>query len=162
MKIKLIATTLMLTLFIAGCAEQTPQPTLEPTTATEAPVLPTETQIPATETTAPATATSAPLATEAPVVSDGLSFTNDVLPIFQATCTECHGVKQIKEGLDLTTYEATIAGSFNGPVITPGNADDSYLVHQIIDGEMPKRGTKLTAEQIQIITDWVNQGALNN
>ena len=55
-----------------------------------------------------------------------------------------------------------MAGSFNGTVITPGNAEDSFLVQQLLDGEMPKRGPKLTLEQIQIIINWVNAGALNN
>jgi mono/diheme cytochrome c family protein len=161
MTAKLSIPTILLTLFISACATATPQATPQPVAATETSPPPTETQIPPTETSDPAT--EAPIvATEPPVASGGVSFTNDVLPIFLATCGDCHGVKEVKEGLDLTTYEGTIAGSFNGTVITPGNANDSYLVHQIIDGEMPKRGTRLTDEQIQIITDWVNQGALNN
>jgi len=32
----------------------------------------------------------------------------------------------------------------------------------IAKNEMPKRGPQLTPPQIQLITDWVNQGALNN
>ena len=55
-----------------------------------------------------------------------------------------------------------MAGSFNGVVVIPGNAADSFLVQQLINGEMPKRGPKLTDEQIQIISDWINAGALNN
>lgn len=161
MKTRLLIATILLTLFISACASATPQATPEPATATETLSFPTETQIPSTETSAPATETP-PAATEPPASSGGVSFTNDVLPIFLASCGQCHGVREVKEGLDLTTYEGTMAGSFNGTVITPGNANDSYLVHQIVDGEMPKRGTKLTEEQIQIITDWVNQGALNN
>jgi hypothetical protein len=47
-------------------------------------------------------------------------------------------------------------------VITAGNADDSYLVHQLLEGEMPKRGPRLADDQIQIIVDWINQGAINN
>jgi mono/diheme cytochrome c family protein len=161
MKIRFSITIIILSLFISACAEATPQATLQPVAATETSLPPTETQIPSTETSAPATDTPV-AATEPPVTSGGVSFTNDVLPIFVATCGQCHGVREIKEGLDLTTYEGTMAGSFNGPVITAGNANDSYLVQQVIDGEMPKRGPKLTAEQIQIVTDWVNQGALNN
>jgi mono/diheme cytochrome c family protein len=161
MKTRLLIATILLTLFISACASATPQATPEPATATETLSFPTETQIPSTETSAPATETP-PAATEPPASSGGVSFTNDVLPIFLASCGQCHGVREVKEGLDLTTYEGTMAGSFNGTVITPGNANDSYLIHQIVDGEMPKRGTKLTDEQIQIITDWVNQGALNN
>jgi len=98
--------------------------------------------------------------TEAPAVS--VSFANDVMPILQTSCVECHGVRQIKEGLDLQTYESLMAGSFNGPVIIPGNGGESLLVQLVIQGEMPNRGPKLTVEQIQIITDWINAGALNN
>jgi hypothetical protein len=85
-----------------------------------------------------------------------------VLPILENSCNKCHGVEQIKEGLDMRTYETLMAGSFNGTVITPGNAEDSFLVQQLLDGEMPKRGPKLTHDQIQIIINWINAGALNN
>jgi mono/diheme cytochrome c family protein len=84
------------------------------------------------------------------------------MPILNASCVKCHGVEQVKEGLDMTSYAVLMAGSFNGPVIAPGDAANSFLVQQVVEGEMPKRGPKLTAEQIQIISDWVNQGALNN
>lgn len=111
---------------------------------------------PATDTVAPPT----DLPTQAPPA--GISFANDVMPIFNASCVKCHGVEQVKEGLDMTSYAVLMAGSFNGPVITPGDAENSFLVQQVVEGEMPKRGPKLTAEQIQTISDWVNQGALNN
>lgn len=62
----------------------------------------------------------------------------------------------------MRTYETLMAGSFNGNVIIPGNAVDSFLIQKIIEGEMPKRGPKLSSEQIQIIVDWVNSGAINN
>jgi mono/diheme cytochrome c family protein len=155
---RLAATIFLLTLFISACASPA---TPAPATATETLIVPTDTSIPATETSAPAT--EVPTATEPSTTSTGdVSFANDVLPIFQATCVKCHGGEDLKEGLDLTTYDGLIAGSFNGAVITAGNADDSYLVHQLLEGEMPKRGPRLADEQIQIIVDWINQGAINN
>lgn len=163
MKQRLAATTILLTLFLSACATAaTPQATPEPATATESVPTLTETSAPVTDTSVPAT--EAPtIATEPPAADNGdVSFTNDVLPIFQVSCASCHGGREIKEGLDLTTYEGTLAGSFNGTVITPGNADDSYLVHQLIEGEMPKRGPRLADDQIQMIVDWINQGAINN
>lgn len=158
--ILLILTLLTLTL-LSACGTQTTQTPLEPATATEAPVQPT--QAPASTDTPLPTSTTAPAtdaATEEPAA--GVSFTNDVLPIFSNSCARCHGVEQIKEGLDLTSYETVMTGSFNGTVVTPGNPTDSYLLQQVINGEMPNRGPKLTAEQIQIITDWINAGAPNN
>jgi hypothetical protein len=53
-------------------------------------------------------------------------------------------------------------GSDNGPVVTPGNADNSLLVELLLNQKMPKRGPKFTPAQIQIIIDWINQGALDN
>ncbi len=159
---RLIAITFLLTLLISACAtEGTFQATPVPATATEALIVPTDTSIPATETAVPAT--EAPAATEPPITSNGdVSFVNDVLPIFQASCVKCHGGEQLKEGLDLTTYDGIIAGSLNGAVMTPGNADDSYIVHQMLEGEMPKRAPRLADDQIQIIVDWINEGAINN
>ena len=55
-----------------------------------------------------------------------------------------------------------MAGSENGPVVTPGNALKSLLVELVSNGKMPKRGDKLTAAEIQLLTDWVNAGANDN
>jgi hypothetical protein len=84
------------------------------------------------------------------------------MPILANSCNECHGGKQIKEGLDMRTYDSLMAGSFNGAVIVAGNSADSFLVQQVVNGKMPKRGPKLTPGQIKIISDWINAGALNN
>lgn len=127
----------------------------EATQATEAPTA-TETAVPATE---------APTATEIATTestSAGVSFANDIKPIFDARCIKCHGVEQTKEGLDMQTYENIFAGSRNGSIIEPGNSADSLLVQLIVEGEMPNRGEPVTPEELQLIIDWVDQGALNN
>ncbi len=94
--------------------------------------------------------------------SAAVGFSEDVLPIFVESCNDCHGAKQTKAGLDLTTYESLMAGSSNGAVILAGNSAESILVQQVVDGEMPKHGDKLTPEQIQIIRQWVDAGASND
>jgi mono/diheme cytochrome c family protein len=158
MNSKLSTTIILFALIVSACGAQTPQATPQPATATQSLPSPTDAQAPAAGTSVPTTE----LPTDAAPANTSISFTNDVAPIFEATCNKCHGVEQVKEGLDLTTYERVMAGSFNGAVIIPGNANESYLVQQVIEGEMPKRGPGLTDQQIQIIADWVNQGALNN
>jgi hypothetical protein len=50
----------------------------------------------------------------------------------------------------------------NGPVIEPGDPDNSYLVELIVKGEMPKRGDPLSPDQIEIITAWIEAGAPEN
>ena len=157
-----------LTFLITACGGQATHASRPPgpATATEAVTRPTHPAAAPTNPLVPLpiaidTPTSAAeVSIETPVAS--VSFINDVLPIFENSCNKCHGVEQVKEGLDMRTYETLMAGSFNGTVITPGNAEDSFLVQQLLDGEMPKRGPKLTLEQIQIIINWVNAGALNN
>jgi len=84
------------------------------------------------------------------------------MPIFENRCNKCHGIDQVKEGLDMRTYETLMAGSKNGAVLVPGNSADSFLIQQVVKGKMPKRGPKLTPEQIKVISDWINAGALNN
>ena len=66
------------------------------------------------------------------------------------------------KNLNMETYESLMKGSQNGPVIIPGSARESLLAQKISKGQMPKRGPKLTSEQIQIIIDWINAGAQNN
>jgi hypothetical protein len=159
---QLIFSLTLLILVVAGCGGQPTQTPPEAAVPTQAVPQPTPPAMPAnipTDTAAPAADTSTP-ATEAPVSS--VSFANDVMPIFENSCNKCHGVEQVKEGLDMSTYEGLMTGSFNGPVLVAGNSVDSFLVQQVTKGEMPKRGPKLTPEQIQVISDWIDSGALNN
>jgi len=60
------------------------------------------------------------------------------------------------------TYADILAGSDNGPVVTPADAANSLLAELVSTQKMPKRGPKLTPPQVQVIIDWINQGALDN
>jgi mono/diheme cytochrome c family protein len=97
-----------------------------------------------------------------------VSFARDVLPIFQRRCVKCHGGekpeggRRIEEGLILMSHTEVLAGSWNGPVVKPGNAAESYLVKQITSGEMPKKEPDLLPAEIRIISAWVDAGAPNN
>jgi len=144
--------------------------------ATEAPAsAPTEASVPATEaptippvdTAIVPTNTTQPQPTEAPTTdpgaqTGGISFTNDIAPLLQSRCGNCHGGNQTKAGLNVLGYATLMSGSENGPVIAPGDATNSLLVDLVASQKMPKRGPKLTPDQVQLITDWVNQGALDN
>lgn len=90
------------------------------------------------------------------------SFASDVLPILQNSCVRCHGPNRAEDALRLDSYENVIAGSKNGPVVIAGDPLGSLLVELSANGEMPKRGARLTAAQVQILTDWVTAGANND
>lgn len=155
MKTKWILIPFVFSFVLAACGGQSPSEPVLPTMEEAQPIpIPTLTPAPAVETEPSAAAPAPETAT--------VSFANDVMPIFSASCNTCHGGDQTKAGLDLTTYTSLMAGSMQGAVIFPGSPSQSVLVQQVVDGEMPKRGDKLTAEQIQVISDWVAAGAPNN
>ena len=91
-----------------------------------------------------------------------ISYSKDVYPILESRCGKCHMGSFTSENLNMETYDSLMAGSQNGAVIVAGNAKESLLARKILKGEMPKRGSKLTPAQAQIIIDWINAGAPNN
>ena len=162
--VKIVLLVLIVGLLSACGTQATNTPASAPTEAvapateapTEAPAL-TDTAAP----TEPAAATEAP-ATQPAAEGATVSFATDILPLFESRCIGCHGGDRTQEGLDLKTHASLMAGSDNGSVVTPGDAANSLLVEMVATQKMPKRGPKLTPPQVQLITDWVNQGALDN
>ena len=142
-------------------ASNTPTPTSVPAstlTPTPMPASPTD-----TPTAAPAeTSTAEPGLSPAAGAGGGPSFAADVMPLFNKYCIRCHGSTGPRVGLSLTSHAAVMAGSRNGPVVTPGDAAASLLAKVVISGEMPPRGDNPTQAEIQVLADWINAGALDN
>ncbi|HET6594795.1 MAG TPA: c-type cytochrome domain-containing protein [Anaerolineales bacterium] len=163
--VKIVLFVLMVGLFSACGAPQTEAPAA-PATETASPAAEAPTDVPPVTDTSAATelpaATDPVAATQPPVQGAIVSFANDILPIIQSRCIGCHGGDRTEEGLDLKTHASILAGSEDGPVVIPGDAVNSLLVEMVATQKMPKRGPKLTPPQVQLITDWVNQGALDN
>jgi hypothetical protein len=160
MKLKVCTAILLLGILTACTAAPATLPASvspEPAAPAEAP-LPTEALIPSFTVEQPTVPPTGNSAAQAATVS----FVNDVLPILRSRCFNCHGGNETEEGLDISSFASIMAGSDNGPVIVPGDADNSLLAEQVVSQEMPKRGPKLTPPQVQIIIDWINQGALEN
>jgi len=102
--------------------------------------------------------------------AEKVSFSEDIYPIIQIRCLECHkpdGDGYKKSGLDLRTYQGLMKGTKFGPMIVPGNAFLSNLV-VLIDGRaapglrMPHNKKKLSICERQLIKRWINQGAKDN
>jgi uncharacterized membrane protein len=163
MKAPVLTITLLIGL-IAACGAQ---PTTEPASAFPEPLdntqatlaAPTDTSLP---NAVPAQPTTPPTHDSSQAQTATVSFSADVLPILQSRCWNCHGGDRVEEGLILLTFADIMAGSENGPILTPGDAADSLMAELIVSQKMPKRGPKLTPPQVQTIVDWINQGALNN
>jgi len=112
--------------------------------------------------TASATLTTTGTVTATAITPENVSFAQDVLPIFQDRCFECHSGDDPEEGLALTSYKDVMAGSIYGAVIKPNDVDGSYLVEMITTGQMPKKGPDLTKTQIDTILAWIEAGAPDN
>jgi len=147
---------------LAACASQPAAQAQQPTAAQAA----AATQAPTAAQAAANTSNDQAAATQPANAGTGaaasVSFSKDILPVMQTSCINCHGGEKISKGLDLKTYDSLMAGSQNGAVLVPGDAAQSKLIQSVQSGKMPKRGDKLTAEQIQLLVDWVNAGATNN
>ncbi len=103
-----------------------------------------------------------------------VSFKNDIQPIFDSRCKACHyptGVAPIGlqvTGLDLSTYQTVMSGAIQGPVVVADEPCSSVLYLKVTPGppfgsRMPFNGPPfLTDGQIQLIHDWIAEGALAN
>jgi len=90
-----------------------------------------------------------------------LTFEHDVRPILKAHCMMCHGEdEKPKGGVDLRLRRFMDRETEDGDhVLVPGKPDDSEVVRVLRQGEMPKKGKKLTAGELATIEQWVSQGA---
>ncbi|NNC83915.1 MAG: hypothetical protein HKN79_10080 [Flavobacteriales bacterium] len=100
-----------------------------------------------------------------PCDPDSVYFVNEILPFLTASCAQpgCHDAATAEDGVVLDSY-------FN--IVTTGDVEpfdpaDSEIYETITDSDlddrMPPAGEDpLTAEQIQMIYDWIAQGAQDN
>ena len=93
-----------------------------------------------------------------------VSYTNQIQPIFNANCTNCH-VGGGAATLDLTSYDGVMSGGVSGLSIISGDNENSELYIRIIlpegtAGSMPPNDP-LSQEEINLIGDWINEGANN-
>ena len=91
------------------------------------------------------------------------SFNTDIAPILTKRCAiaECHVVDGPHD-IDLRTYDTLMKGGDEGVIVIVGDARESEIVEEIAEGKMPPEGPPLDAAQIQLIIDWINEGAKNN
>lgn len=67
-----------------------------------------------------------------------------------------------KGGFSMNTRESLIAGSENGPVVEPGDSEDSLLMEAILSNDksdrMPPKGPRMPADQVEILRKWIDGG----
>lgn len=101
-----------------------------------------------------------------------VSYQHDVVPILESRCIKCHappdGAGYRTTGLSMLTYDSLMHGTDYGPVIVAGDSRRSIL-NMLVEGRAGKQQrmphneqTGLSDAQIEILKNWVNQGAPDN
>ncbi len=98
-----------------------------------------------------------------------ISFKKDVLPILTKKCLGCHNTDDGSPcNLYFDDYSELVKGdSKHGPVIIKGKGEESILVMKLrgtsdFGKQMPRGRKPLDEEMIDIVCQWINQGAKNN
>ena len=91
-----------------------------------------------------------------------VTYQDDLLPVLRDSCLNCHNPDKKKAGLDLSTYQGTMAGSDNGVVVKPGDPSGSSLLKTIAHTEepfMPQKADKLPDPKLAMFKIWIATGA---
>ncbi len=91
---------------------------------------------------------------------------HDALPIMLRHCVFCHGKRQQKADLNLSSRAGILKGGKSGPAIIPGKPDQSLLINRIEHGQMPparmlvEAGAKpVDASELETLKKWIAAGA---
>lgn len=93
-----------------------------------------------------------------------IDFNSDIRPILNRHCLRCHGGVKASGGLSfLFEKEAFQAAESGKLAIVRGKAGKSELIRRIKHSDpelrMPLDADPIAQEEIQLLTDWINQGA---
>lgn len=99
-------------------------------------------------------------------LSADLNVYRDVIhPVFERNCVGCHGPTKSKADLRLDSLAAILKGGQAGPVVVPGKAAESLLVHKLRlpladEDHMPPEGKpQPSPEEIALLDWWIDAGA---
>ena len=87
-----------------------------------------------------------------------IDYNTIIQPIFNAHCTNCHGASG---GLNLYSYDNLMNGGNSGDVVIPYDHASSLLWQYVNSGFMPPGNNDLTTAQIDLIVQWIDEGALS-
>lgn len=108
---------------------------------------------------------------------EAVHFDDQIQPLFNNNCVFCHMTGAESGGLNLEpgiSYGQLVGvPSAQSPLnrVEPGEPSNSYLVHKLegthldVGGEgdlMPLGGMPLTADQLRLIRQWIEEGAQDN
>jgi len=104
-------------------------------------------------------------AAESKEASSGtVDYFEEVKPLLEAKCYDCHQGGKAKGDLRLDQHELALkGGESDGPAVVPGDVDGSSLLWRISedaeDDIMPPKGDPLSEKEVALLTKWVEEGA---
>ncbi len=94
------------------------------------------------------------------------TYVKDVEPIVKTYCLSCHCSEDDNPSeLYLDAYESLMKGGKHGVPVVAGKPDESSMYFKLLPDppfgrQMPRGRKKITPAAVQVIHDWIQQGAL--
>ncbi|MEM1296784.1 MAG: DUF1549 domain-containing protein, partial [Verrucomicrobiota bacterium] len=93
-----------------------------------------------------------------------IDYFEQVQPLLEARCYDCHQGAKAKGDLRLDQLSAALkGGKYDGPAIIPGDAGGSSLIFRVgrdaEDDIMPPKGEPLSEAEVAIFEQWIDEGA---
>ncbi len=116
----------------------------------------------------------------APPTGKNVSFSTDILPILNDQCVSCHQPGAFANTFGGIAMDLTAANAFasivNQPssqdqaftLVVPGDSAGSLFFQKVssnnppIGSRMPLIGDPLSPEELGLLRDWIDQGAIDN
>ncbi len=94
-----------------------------------------------------------------------INFADNVAPIFMAKCGSCHNQDKAKGDFAVDSFERVMQGGGSGAVVVAGDPKASRLYRLLTHEEEPKMpmgGSKLDDASLDLVKQWIEQGALKD
>lgn len=94
-----------------------------------------------------------------------VNFEDDILPLFEDYCIDCHGPDKQKSGFRVDRRVHLLKGGDSGlPAVIPMNPGKSYMIEVIKSDDpeigMPPKGGKLFDDEVELLEQWIAEGAV--
>ncbi len=90
--------------------------------------------------------------------AEPVDFAHDVLPLIKSACAECHTDGSYKGSFSMDTREALLESG----AVEVGKSGESDLIERLTSEDpelrMPQEDDPLTAEQVAVLRNWIDQG----
>ena len=98
-------------------------------------------------------------------LSMAIDFQEDIFPILEDLCMDCHGLDKQKSGFRMDRRIHFLKGGDSGfPAIVPGDSKKSFMLELIKskdpDERMPPKGDPLLDDEIVLLEQWIKAGAV--